>query len=113
VVPGTWRSWKKSDRRSSPAASPIAPTRATPFRRAWPWKERPLCAFCRRRAVRPREHLGGSEQPVLIELDHDVSLLDDVARGKRRHPVVRQIPADEVEVSRVERADVVPDVAGA
>jgi hypothetical protein len=58
------------------------------------------------------QDVGGSEQPVLIELDHDVSLLDDVARGKRGHPVVRQVPADKVEVSRVERADVVPDVAG-
>ena len=57
--------------------------------------------------------VGGSEQPVLIELDHDVSLLDDVARGKRGHPVVRQVPADKVEIPRVEGADVVPDVAGA
>lgn len=57
--------------------------------------------------------VGGSEQPVLIELDHDVSLLDDVARGKRGHPVVRQVPADKVEIPRVEGADVVADVTGA
>lgn len=56
-----------------------------------------------------RQQPHGLADPVRVELQHDIPPFDNLARRRHRHPVVRQVAADDGEIGRREGADIIAD----